>query len=737
MAFNLPVQNFFTRKVEPTDWVRPSDWPVITDAPNEVQFLMSDINDSSCTIRTQFTRTSGSQNIVIDWGDSTTSTVTTTAQTDTTKIYTPGTGTPCSRGYTTFRIRVYFTGTGVSVLNACRLFGILISGNTATPYYNVGLLEAYYGNGTQTLSIASYFESNSNSTSSLSTFNYLEYVKLPATVPWTSIGSAFSGCFSLAKVIMPTSASSLTSLVSLFFNCYLLREVTLPSNATGITALSNAFSNCFQLKLVTLPSSLNSCSQMSSAFSNCNSLKNITIPSINSCINLSSGFASCVALEWVKFISLPTFASSTVVDMSNAFVGCSNLQNAYFPATCSANANYTFSQTFQNCFNLKSIVFPSGFNPSTMLSAFASCSNLVRCIFQSAASNLTTLQITFQNCTNLTLVTLPSSVSSSGINLSTTFNGCISLKSLTIPSGYVITTMVNTFSGCFSFETLNWTPGSQNSLTSLQTTFSGCILLTSITLPTSMTSLTALIGTFNNCRSLISAVFPSSLNAVTNMNGCFTGCTLLTSVTLPTSMSSCINFGLLFQNCTSIRSITMPATVSSAVTTFGALISGCSSLTTIVFPSAAQLSSVTDIANMFFGCGNLTTITNFDKIGSLTATPLVTAGSNNNARLTSISFVMPLSVLSLPGFSNAATRTDVRSVRLLNTSAGQWTGPSPHINVSFTNMSTAQLVQLFNDMAAQGNVVSKTINITSAVGAAGLTAADRLIVTSKGWTITG
>jgi hypothetical protein len=52
-------------------------------------------------------------------------------------------------------------------------------------------------------------------------------------------------------------------------------------------------------------------------------------------------------------------------------------------------------------------------------------------------------------------------------------------------------------------------------------------------------------------------------------------------------------------------------------------------------------------------------------------------------------------------------------------------------------MSTAQLVQLFNDMAAQGNVVSKTINITSATGAAGLTAADRLIVTSKGWTITG
>jgi hypothetical protein len=40
-------------------------------------------------------------------------------------------------------------------------------------------------------------------------------------------------------------------------------------------------------------------------------------------------------------------------------------------------------------------------------------------------------------------------------------------------------------------------------------------------------------------------------------------------------------------------------------------------------------------------------------------------------------------------------------------------------------------------MAAQGNVVSKTINITSATGTAGLTLANRQIITNNGWTITG
>jgi hypothetical protein len=251
-----------------------------------------------------------------------------------------------------------------------------------------------------------------------------------------------------------------------------------------------------------------------------------------------------------------------------------------------------------------------------------------------------------------------------------------------------------------------------------------------------MTAVTDLNSTFSGCSSLTSAVFPATMNAVTTMNTTFANCILLTSVTLPTSMSSCTQFASTFSGCSNIRSITMPNTVSTAITSFVTTFFGCNALSTVTLPGAAQLSSVNSISSMFSQCSNLTTITNFDKIGSLTATPLVNATGNTYARLTSISFVMPLSGLQLFGSTNTA-RADVQSVRLLNTSAGQWTGASPQINVSNTNMSTAELVQLFNDMAAQGNVVSKTINITGAKGAAGLTAADRLIVTSKGWVITG
>ena len=218
----------------------------------------------------------------------------------------------------------------------------------------------------------------------------------------------------------------------------------------------------------------------------------------------------------------------------------------------------------------------------------------------------------------------------------------------------------------------------------------------------------------------------------------FENCESLTSVTLPTSMSSCTNFQITFSGCKIISSITLPNTVG-AVTNFASCFANCLSLKTCVLPGAAQLSLVTNIDGMFQYCSNLVTLTNFNKIGSLTATPLITAISFNGNRFTggsAISFSGPISRIQLQGLTSTI-RTDVQSVRFLNTSAGQWTGSSPQIDVSFTNMSTAALVQLFNDMAAQGNVVSKTIRISSATGAAGLTAADRLIVTSKGWTITG
>ena len=733
MAVNLPVQNFFNRITGPAAYSRPACWPVITDVATEVQFLFCDLGDASCQIRATFTRTSGSQNMIIDWGDGTINTVTTIGETNTAHTYTPGTGTPCpSLGYTTFKIRVYFTGTGVSVLNNCNIMAIPISTNSLQV---CNVLEAYYGDSTQNATPVNFY-SVQGSNVTLSFYTILQFVKLPATVSWTSWNTTFNGCELLIKVVMPTSNSNANNYSNAFFGCNSLLEITIPSNSTGITTLQNTFDACNNLRSVTLPSTLNQLSFLLSTFRGCTNLKSLTLPSINNACCIASCFQNCTQLEWVKFTSMPTMAG--LITFGSVFLNCSNLQNVYFPATGTATSIYDFDQTFSGCGQLKTITLPSNINVSIFSSTFNNCYALTSCILPTSSPSGTTYSSTFNNCNSLLKITLPAAPTAS-VPFIATFSNCWKLEEITIPSGYNFSSLISTFNNCYSLKTLSWTPGVQNSLTTLNNTFNNCYILTSITMPTSMTALNTLTSVFTNCYMLTSVILPSTLNSVTSMTSCFNSCRSLTSVTLPTSMSACTNFSTAFAACKIISSITLPNTVG-AVTTFNSTFSSCINLKTCVLPGAAQLSLVTDITGMFTGCSNLTTLTNFEKIGSLTATPKISQISmvrNRFAGGSAILFSGPLLGLALnANYSNI--RTDVQSVRLLNASAGQWTGSSPQINVALTNMSTAQIVLLFNDMAAQGTQpTTKTINITGATGAAGLTAADRLIVTSKNWTITG
>lgn len=63
-----------------------------------------------------------------------------------------------------------------------------------------------------------------------------------------------------------------------------------------------------------------------------------------------------------------------------------------------------------------------------------------------------------------------------------------------------------------------------------------------------------------------------------------------------------------------------------------------------------------------------------------------------------------------------------------------FTGSSPQINVRYTDLDRAALVNLFNSMPTVSN--SQVCDITGTTGAADLTAEDLAIATNKGWTIT-
>lgn len=153
--------------------------------------------------------------------------------------------------------------------------------------------------------------------------------------------------------------------------------------------------------------------------------------------------------------------------------------------------------------------------------------------------------------------------------------------------------------------------------------------------------------------------------------------------------------------------------------------SGTSTINSMFFQSTIEEIGSVDITNTtigtqaFYGCSTL------EKIGTLT-TPVMTTITNmffNCTKLKEIVFTSCSAVTTTTtAFSNCIS---LRKLRM----------PSMGATFSITgcNMQRQELIELFRDLAT---VSAKTITITNNPGVADLTAADLLIATGKGWTVT-
>lgn len=717
MAFQIPNQLSFAKNkpVSVPTWTRPADWISITDVVGEVQFLVSDIQPNY-TIKTAFNKPA-SQSLYIDWGDGVTSTITTNTDTDTSHTYTSG-GTPSSKGYNTWKIRIW-VDSGAQITKANHI----LQSTTTQAGYPSGLLEAYYGN--STINTASELFRGDIATNPK--FVNLEYVKLPSVMTdANSLYYTFGQCIALTKVVLPTSCSG-TTLDGTFFACRSLIEAVLPSDMTGVTSMTNTFNTCNSIYRIVLPSSLAQVTTMASAFQFCSALSYLELPEMSACTNYNLTFDLCGNLTWVR---IKGFATSGVINMTSAFRDCTSLQQVNLPASVESGVTFTMTTAFQRCAALEYLVLPSNLDTASLLQTFQTCSSLLSVELPTSMPSLTDISQAFQDCKALQEINLPTTVGAT-ITLSSTFNNCTSLSKVVIPSDWNITNLSGTFQGCTTVNEVVLPSGVQNSITTMANTFSGCAALVSLTLPNSLTGLTNLGSTFLNCQTLESVSLPATLNSVTTMVSAFSGCRNLQTVSLPTSMSACATFSSVFLNCESIRSITLPATISSSISSWIQSFSGCISLETLVLPNT-NMTAVTTISTMLQNCYTLTTLTNEGNIGNpSTAATIYINGDFNTGinELTSMDFYCKFSKFTVNGTSTVPTK--LNSLRLRNNGAGQYAGTSPQINVSYTDLGASALDQLFTDLPT---VTAKTINITGCPGAA---TCNRTIATGKGWTVTG
>ena len=158
-------------------------------------------------------------------------------------------------------------------------------------------------------------------------------------------------------------------------------------------------------------------------------------------------------------------------------------------------------------------------------------------------------------------------------------------------------------------------------------------------------------------------------------------------------------------------------------------------LQSVTLPTT-QSTTLTTLSSAFINCYALSGITNQQYLGNTSTGSTIyvdgTTITTGAYELLSLDLYTKFSKFDASGIASIIAK--LNSLRLRNNGTGQYAGTSPQINISYTSLGQAALVQVFNDLPT---VTAKTINITGASGAAALTAPERAIATGKGWTITG
>ena len=165
--------------------------------------------------------------------------------------------------------------------------------------------------------------------------------------------------FSIKTITIP---DSITSIKNSFCGCFSIEKVIIPSSLTLIE--DKAFKGCVSLKQIIIPSSVTSIGKK--AFYKCSSLTEITIPSSSLIESIGElAFYGCTSL--VQF-TIPKYVESIG---PSAFYGCTSLKHVKIPNSVKKIGNYAFYE----CSSLKQITIPSSVE-NNKSNIFTRCSSL-------------------------------------------------------------------------------------------------------------------------------------------------------------------------------------------------------------------------------------------------------------------------------------------------------------------------------------------------------------------------
>jgi surface protein len=274
------------------------------------------------------------------------------------------------------------------------------------------------------------------------------------------------------------------------------------------------------------------------------------------------------------------------------------------------------------------------------------------------------------------------------------------------------TDLIGIFQGMYSlqsvplFNTIN--------VTRFQNMFQSCFLLRSVPLFNTQNA-SNMINMFNGC-ALLQSVPLFNTQSVTGMNGMFGACRSLVTIPL-LNTQNVTNMDSMFNGCGALQSLPLLNTIN--VTNMSNMFNSCSALKTIPLFNTGN---VTNMLNMFLNCASLQTV-------PLLNTSKVTSMSSMFQNCTSLNNIPAWSTALMGTFSNFSE--SCRSLDRIEMAFNQT------VTIGNGQLSRTALVEIFTNLTNRTLTTSATINISGNWGAGALTAADRLIATSKNWVIVG
>lgn len=315
-------------------YIPPADWPTLDDcAEGNIQLLVNDTGVATYA----FMCTTNQGNYQIDWGDGTVLSYESgvTAQ----HTYTVGSGKPCIRDYSVFKVIISPMNGGLLSFKALRHSLAL---QPQTP----GILACVFNSSTLTDLSDAFFAT---------TFNcyLMEYAKILNGPKLVNSTSMFRLCRSL-KFVYLNNLPLLTEAGYMFHQCFSLQFMDI-SNLSALTVASRMFYGCSALQTVNI-GNLPLLTATDSMFGLCVALPYADISGLTAVSNAASMFFSDFSLQEIKADNFA--ASAEAVDLSSAFRDCEQLTCLSMPKAKVSNLS-VYASSSDKPSRLASLVFAS------------------------------------------------------------------------------------------------------------------------------------------------------------------------------------------------------------------------------------------------------------------------------------------------------------------------------------------------------------------------------------------